>query len=150
GRFVTPGFIDGHTHLDAQVFWDPLGTCSSWHGVTTVVMGNCGFSLAPCRADQQDLVLRSLERAEDMPRASLLAGVASWDWETFPEYLDAVDRTPKGINYAGYVGHSALRTYVMGERAYEEVATDQDLRDMRGQLEESLRAGAIGFSTSRL
>ncbi len=150
GHFVAPGFIDGHTHLDAQVFWDPLGTCSSWHGVTSVVMGNCGFTIAPCREDEKDLVFRSLERAEDIPRESLLAGVGSWDWETFPQYLDAVARIPKGVNYSGYIGHSALRTYVMGERAYEEEAGEADLEAMRREVEDALRAGAIGFSTSRL
>ena len=145
-HMVAPGFIDCHTHLDAQMCWDPLGTCSSFHGVTSVVMGNCGFTLAPCRGDQQDLVLRSLERAEDIPRASMLAGI-SWDWETFSEYLDVVARLPKGINFAAYIGHSALRTFVMGERAFEESAGEEDLRQMCVEVESALRAGAIGFST---
>jgi len=148
GQVVAPGFVDGHTHMDAQVFWDPLGTCSCYHGVTSVVMGNCGFTLAPCAARDADLVLRNLERAEDLPREALLAGV-DWTWETFPEYLDALDRLPKGINYAGYIGHSALRTYVMGERAFEEAATEDDLRRMAHEVREAVRAGAIGFSTSR-
>src|SRR5437764_7733661 len=106
GHVVTPGFIDGHTHMDAQIFWDPLGTSSCWHGITSVVMGNCGFTLAPCREADADLVFRSLERAEDMNRTTLVNGV-SWQWETFPEFLDAVDRLPKGVNYSAYVGHSA-------------------------------------------
>jgi N-acyl-D-amino-acid deacylase len=148
GRFVTPGFVDGHTHMDAQVFWDPLGTCSCWHGVTTVVMGNCGFTLAPCREEEKDLAMRSLERAEDIARDAMLEGI-TWQWETYADYLDALDRTPKGINYSGYVGHSALRTYVMGARAFEETATEDDLRAMRREVESALRAGAIGFSTSR-
>src|SRR5215471_18685160 len=97
GHLVAPGFVDGHTHLDAQVFWDPMGTSASWHGVTTAVMGNCGFTLAPCREEQADLVFRSLERAEDMDRAALSAGV-TWTWETFPEFLDVLDALPKGIN----------------------------------------------------
>ena len=118
GHFVTPGFIDGHTHLDAQVFWEPLGTSACWHGVTSAVMGNCGFTIAPCRSTEKDLVLRSIERAEDIQREDVLTGV-DWRWETFPQYLDALDATPKGINYAAYVGHSALRAYVMGERAFE-------------------------------
>ena len=148
GQVVTPGFIDGHTHLDAQVFWDATGSSSCWHGVTTAVMGNCGFTLAPVRADQRALVVRNLERAEDIDPAALAAGI-DWSFETFPEYLDAVDRLPKGINFAAQVGHSALRTWAMGERAFEEQATEDDLVAMRGQLADSLRAGAIGFSTSR-
>ena len=148
GQFVAPGFIDGHTHLDAQVCWDPLGTCSSWQGVTSVVMGNCGFGLAPCRESEMDLVMRSLERAEDISRDAMLAGIR-WDWETFPDYLDALERLPKGINYAAYVGHSALRSYVMGQRSFEETASDDDVAAMRRELAAALRAGAIGFSTSR-
>ncbi len=148
GQVVTPGFIDGHTHMDAQVLWDPLGTCSCWHGVTTVVMGNCGFSLAPARPDARQLVVRNLERAEDISPAALAAGI-DWGWETFPEYLDQVDTRPKGINYAAYVGHSALRTWAMGERAFEQEASEADLDLMEAALRASLRAGAIGFTTSR-
>ena len=148
GHFVTPGFIDGHTHLDAQVCWDPLGTCSSWHGVTSVVMGNCGFTIAPIRADARHLALRSLERAEDISAEVLAAGV-DWQWETYAEYLDVVDRLPKGINYAGFVGHSALRPYVMGEAAFERAATDDELAAMHHEVTSAMRAGAIGFSTSR-
>ena len=122
---VTPGFIDGHTHLDAQVFWDPQGANSCWHGVTTAVMGNCGFTLAPVRDDARALVVRNLERAEDIDPTALAS--LEWRWETFPEYLDAVDRLPKAINYAANIGHSALRTWAMGERAFEEEATDDDL-----------------------
>ena len=117
GHVVTPGFVDGHTHMDAQIFWDPIGSCSCYHGVTSVVMGNCGFTLAPCRETEADMVFRSLERAEDLSRDAMLAGI-DWSWETFPEYLDAIDKLPKGINYAGYIGHSALRTYVMGAVSY--------------------------------
>jgi N-acyl-D-aspartate/D-glutamate deacylase len=148
GHVVAPGFVDGHTHMDAQVFWDPLGSNSCWHGVTSVVMGNCGFSLAPCAEKNKALVLHNLERAEDIPRPAMEAGIP-WSWETFPEYLDAVDALPKGINYAGYVGHSALRTHVMGERAMEEAASPDDLAAMTAALAEGLGAGAIGFSTSR-
>jgi len=148
GHVVTPGFIDGHTHMDAQVFWDAGGSSSCWHGVTSAVMGNCGFTLAPVRSDQRALVVRNLERAEDMDPAALAAGI-DWTFETFPEYLDAVDRLPKGINIAANVGHSALRTWAMGERAFEPGATEDDLALMKGQLADSLRAGAIGFSTSR-
>lgn len=148
GRFVAPGFVDGHTHLDAQVFWDPYATSPCWHGVTSAVMGNCGFTLAPCAEADMDLALRSLERAEDMSRACLLAGI-DWAWETFPEYLDVVERLPKGVNVAVYVGHSTLRTYVMGERAFAEAAGPDDLDAMRRHLAEGVRAGAAGFSTSR-
>ncbi len=148
GHVVTPGFIDGHTHMDAQVFWDPSGSSSCWHGVTTAVMGNCGFTLAPVNDDERALVVRNLERAEDINPAALAAGI-DWSFRTFPEYLDAVDRVPKGINYGAQVGHSALRTWAMGERAFEEEAKDDDLALMRRQLAESVRAGAIGFTSSR-
>ena len=147
-QIVAPGFIDGHTHMDAQVAWDPLGTCSCWHGVTSVVMGNCGFTLAPCRPDERHLVVRNLERAEDIPAEAMEAGI-DWTWETYAQYLEAVARWPKGINYAGYVGHSALRTYAMGERAFSEPATAQDLAVMKRELADALAAGAMGFTTSR-
>ena len=148
GHVVTPGFVDGHTHMDAQIFWDPIGSSSCYHGVTTVMMGNCGFTLAPCAEEDADFVFRNLERAEDLSREAMLAGI-KWSWETFPEYLDTIDALPKGINYGGYIGHSALRTYVMGERAFTEKATDDDLKRMRHEVQEAVRAGAIGFSTSR-
>ena len=146
---VTPGFVDGHTHMDAQVFWDPLGTCSCWHGVTSAVMGNCGFTLAPCRERSRT----SWCATSSGPRTSSrerLAGGHRLEWETFPEYLDAVDARAEGHQLrARNVGHSALRTWAMGERAFEEEATDDDLAVMRRQLEASIRAGAIGFTTSR-
>lgn len=148
GLVVAPGFVDGHTHMDAQVFWDPLGSCSCYHGVTTAVMGNCGFTLAPCKAEEADLVFRNLERAEDLSRDAMLEGIR-WNWESFPEFLDTVEGLPKGINYAGYIGHSALRTYVMGERAFTDAATEDDTRRMCALVKEALGAGAIGFSTSR-
>ena len=148
GQIVSPGFVDGHTHMDAQIFWDPLGTCSCYHGVTSVVMGNCGFTLAPCRKSEADLVFRNLERAEDISRAAMLNGI-KWRWETFPEFLDVLDDLPKGINYSGYIGHSALRTYVMGQRAFDHLATEDDLKAMAHQVQAAVRAGAIGFSTTR-
>jgi N-acyl-D-amino-acid deacylase len=148
GQIVAPGFIDGHTHMDAQVFWDPIGTCSCWHGVTTVVMGNCGFSLAPCAEKDKLMVMRNLERAEDISPKAMEAGI-KWSWDNFPQYLDAVALLPKGINYAAYVGHSALRTYVMGERAFSEEATSEDVAAMKRELRIAIRAGATGFSTSR-
>jgi N-acyl-D-aspartate/D-glutamate deacylase len=148
GLVVTPGFIDVHTHFDAQVFWDAPGTNSCWHGVTTAVMGNCGFTLAPASVDEAPLVVRNLERAEDISAVALAEGIA-WSWTTFPEFLDAVDALPKGINYAALFGHSAVRTHVMGQRAFEEAATDDDLRAMEAHLRAGLAAGAAGFSTSR-
>ena len=148
GHIVTPGFVDGHTHLDAQIFWDPLATSSCWHGVTTVVMGNCGFSLAPSREGERHLVIDNLEKAEDIPASALAEGV-HFGWQTFREYLDVVDRMPKGINAAVYVGHSALRTFVMGERAFDSAADADDLAAMERELVDALGAGAIGFTTSR-
>ena len=148
GHVVTPGFIDGHTHMDAQVFWDPLGSCSCYHGVTSVVMGNCGFTIAPCAERDAGFVFKNLERAEDISPGAMQAGI-EWSWETFPEFLDTVDELPKGINYAGYIGHSAIRTYVMGERAFTERASTDELGRMCDIAEEGVRAGAIGFSTSR-
>jgi N-acyl-D-amino-acid deacylase len=148
GLVVSPGFVDGHTHMDAQVFWDPLGTCSCWHGVTSVVMGNCGFTLAPCAEKDKHLVVRNLERAEDISGQAMAAGIR-WGWTTFPEFLDCVDALPKGINYAGYLGHCALRTYVMGERAFEQPATEDDLAAMERELRDAIRSGAMGFTTSR-
>ncbi len=148
GHVVAPGFIDGHTHMDAQVSWDPLGTCSCWHGITSVIMGNCGFSLAPCKESEKDMVMRNLERAEDIAPEAMNAGI-NWTWETFPEYLDSVERLPKGINYGAYMGHSALRTYIMGERAFTEEATESDLERMKQQVREAIQAGAMGFTTSR-
>ncbi len=147
GHIVSPGFIDVHTHMDAQIAWDPLGECSCFHGVTTAVMGNCGFTLAPVNSDARELVVRNLERAEDISAEAMAAGI-DWSWETYPQYLDFVDATPKGINYAGYVGHSALRTWAMGERAFEEAANADDIAMMAAQVQASMRAGAIGFTTS--
>ncbi len=148
GHIVSPGFVDGHTHMDAQIFWDPIGSCSSYHGVTSVVMGNCGFTLAPCKQEDADMVFRNLERAEDLSRDAMLEGI-DWRWETFPEFLDVIDELPKGINYAGYIGHSALRTYVMGERAFSDGASEDDVRKMQHLVKQAMQAGAIGFSTSR-
>jgi N-acyl-D-aspartate/D-glutamate deacylase len=148
GLIVSPGFIDGHTHMDAQVAWDRIGSCSCWHGVTTVIMGNCGFALAPCRPADREWFARCLTAVEDIPTEAMLAGI-DWTWETFPEYLATVDRLPKAINYGAYLGHSALRMYVMGKRALTEKATEDDLTRMVGAVKEAVRAGAMGFSSSR-
>jgi N-acyl-D-amino-acid deacylase len=150
GLVVTPGFVDAHTHMDAQVFWDEIGQASCWHGVTSAVMGNCGFTLAPTRPgdDGHGLVARSLERAEDIAAEAMDAGLP-WNWTTFAEYMDAIDATPKGLNYAASIGHSALRTWAMGERAFDGPATEDDLEVMATELRSALRAGAAGFTTSR-
>ncbi len=148
GHVVTPGFIDPHTHLDAQMFWDHVGANSCWHGVTTAVMGNCGFTIAPGSADQAPLLVRNLERAEDMSAAALDAGI-DWSWTTYPEYLDALDRLPMGINYAAQVGHSAVRCHVMGERAFTHTATEAELAAMAEHVRQAITAGAWGFTTSR-
>ncbi|MBS0520945.1 MAG: amidohydrolase family protein [Proteobacteria bacterium] len=148
GLIVSPGFIDGHTHMDAQVAWDPLGSCSCWHGVTSVVMGNCGFALAPCKPADRDWYARCLSAVEDIPTEAMAAGI-DWSWETFPDYMATVERLPKAINYGMYIGHSALRMYVMGRRALDEKAGEEDLRRMVLLVQEALKAGALGFSSSR-
>ena len=148
GLIVAPGFIDGHTHMDAQIAWDPIGSCSCWHGVTSVLMGNCGFALAPCKESEREWFARCLEAVEDIPTEAMLAGI-DWNWETFPEYLANVEALPKAMNYGSYIGHSALRMYAMGERALSEIANEDDLKFMGAAVREALAAGAIGFSTSR-
>src|SRR4051812_13164786 len=147
GHVVSPGFIDGHTHMDAQIFWDPQGSCSCWHGITSVVMGNCGFTLAPGSAAQRELIIRNIEDAEDIPSAAIAAAVR-WNWTSFREYLDVLDGLPKAINYAANIGHSALRTHIMGERAFSAKANRDDLGGMERELQDALDAGAIGFTTS--
>ena len=148
GLIVAPGFIDGHTHMDAQIAWDPLGSCSCWHGVTSVVMSNCGFALAPCKPADRDWYARCLSAVEDIPTEAMAAGI-DWSWETFPDYMATVERLPKAINYGMYIGHSALRMYVMGRRALGETASEDDMRRMALLVQEALRAGALGFSSSR-
>ena len=148
GLIVAPGFIDGHTHMDAQVNWDSLGSCSCWHGVTSVIMGNCGFALAPCPPDEREWFARCLTAVEDIPIEAMLAGI-DWSWESFPEYLATVERLPKALNYGSYIGHSALRMYVMGKRALSEPAIEDDVKRMVHAVKEALRAGAMGFSSSR-
>ena len=148
GHVVAPGFVDGHTHMDAQIFWDPLGTSSCYHGITTAVMGNCGFSLAPCAAQDKHMVVRNLQRAEDISPQAMEAGIR-WSWTTYPEFLETLEKLPKGINYASYVGHSAIRTFVMGERAFTEKATEDDLQAMERQVHDAICAGAVGFTSSR-
>ena len=144
---VTPGFIDIHTHYDAQVFWDPALRPSSYHGVTTVVAGNCGFTIAPTRPEHRDVIVHTLENVEDMDRATLTAGI-SWDFETFPEYLESVRRLGTVLNFTAYVGHSPVRLYVMGDGAYERAATAAEVQQMCQLVREAIDGGAAGFSTS--
>ncbi|MFN0162052.1 MAG: amidohydrolase family protein, partial [Burkholderiales bacterium] len=129
GLIVAPGFIDGHTHMDAQVMWDPLGSCSCYHGVTSVVMSNCGFTLAPCRPADRRLVADCLSYVEDISGDAMAAGI-DWTWESFGEYLAAVERRPKALNHAMYIGHSAVRMYVMGKRALTDLATPDEVKQM--------------------
>jgi N-acyl-D-amino-acid deacylase len=147
GLVVAPGFVDGHTHMDAQVFWDELGSSSCWQGVTTVVLGNCGYTLAPVRPGDTALLSRNIERAEDIP-SEALANAVPWSWSTFAEYLDVLDGLPKGVNLAQSIGHSALRIWAMGEAAYQGPATDAQLAEMKQELRRALQAGAIGLTTS--
>jgi N-acyl-D-aspartate/D-glutamate deacylase len=148
-RLVTPGFVDIHTHLDAQLAWDPIGTSSCWHGVTSVVMGNCGVTFAPCRPEDRATLAEMMESVEDIPAAAILDGLA-WDWETYGEYYDSIDRLAKGPNVGGLVGHSALRTYVMGEAGLDEApAGGDDIAAMARLVDEAMSAGALGVSTSR-
>jgi N-acyl-D-amino-acid deacylase len=148
GQIVAPGFIDIHTHYDAQVFWDPSLTPSSFHGVTTVVAGNCGFSIAPVRPESVPLLARTLQHVEDMSFDTLAAGVPWDEFETFPQYLDAISRRGTALNYSCYVGHTAVRMYVMGEEAYERAATPAELERMQSVVAEAMAGGAIGFASS--
>jgi N-acyl-D-amino-acid deacylase len=144
---VAPGFIDIHTHYDAQVFWDPALRPSSYHGVTTVVAGNCGFAIAPTRPEHHDVIVHTLENVEDMDPATLSAGIV-WDFETFPQYLESVRRRGTQLNFTAYIGHSAVRLYVMGDAAYERAATADEVERMCALVREAIEAGAAGFSTS--
>ena len=149
GRIVAPGFVDIHTHYDGQATWDAEMAPSSWHGVTTVVMGNCGVGFAPAKADRHDWLIALMEGVEDIPGTALAEGM-TWDWETFPEYLDALERLPRTVDVGTHVPHGAVRAYVMGERgARNEAPTETDIARMSAIVEEGLRAGALGFSTSR-
>src|SRR4029077_5006717 len=149
GKLVTPGFIDIHTHLDAQITWDALGAPSCYHGVTSVVMGNCGVGFAPCRTADRDYLMFLMEGVEDVPRAAMAAGIP-WAWESFPEYYRFLGSAPLGLNVGAHVGHCALRIHAMGERgATDERAGPEDLAAMQASLREAMAAGALGVSTSR-
>jgi len=148
GCAVTPGFVDVHTHYDAQVLWDPMVTISPWHGVTSAIMSNCGFGIAPTRPEHRGHILRTLERVEGMDLAALEAGMGDWGFTTYPEYLRRIERDGLGINLATYIGHTPVRLYVMGEAAVERKATQAEVAAMKALVKEALQAGAIGFSTS--
>ncbi len=147
GCIVAPGFIDIHTHYDAQVFWDPALRPSSYQGVTTVVAGNCGFTIAPTRPEHHQVIVQTLENVEDMDAASLTEGIV-WDFQTYPEYLELVRSRGTLLNFACYVGHSSVRLYVMGDAAYERAATPEEIASMCAIVVEAIEAGAAGFSTS--
>lgn len=148
GCVVTPGFVDIHTHLDAQLAWDPIASSSCWHGVTSVVLGNCGVTFAPCKPEDREYLAKMMESVEDIPAHSILSGL-SFDWETYGEYLQAIDRMPKGVNVGGMVGHCAVRFHAMGERSLDQDPTDADLKQMQESVDEAIGAGALGFSSSR-
>ncbi|HXQ43420.1 MAG TPA: amidohydrolase family protein [Acidimicrobiales bacterium] len=147
-QVVSPGFVDIHTHYDAQVFWDPWLTPSSFHGVTSVIAGNCGFSIAPIRSRDVALLARTLQHVEDMSFDTLSVGVPWDEFESFPQYLDAVERRGTALNYGCYVGHTAVRLFVMGEAAYERAATAEEVTRMQAVVADALDAGAAGFATS--
>ena len=148
GLTVTPGFIDLHTHLDAQIGWDKLVTSISWHGVTTALFGNCGVTFAPCKAADREFLAGMMETVEDIPKKAILHGLP-WNWESYGGYLDALEALGPSINVCGLVGHCATRFYVMGERAVEEPATEDEIRAMAALAGQSVKEGAVGFSTNR-
>ncbi len=148
-KFVTPGFVDIHTHLDAQIAWDPIASSSCYHGVTSVVLGNCGVTFAPCKPEDRTYLAELMESVEDIPAKSILSGLP-WTWETYGEYLKALDAMPKGVNVGGMVGHCAVRYHAMGERSLdEEPASADDIEKMCTLVDEAIGSGALGFSTSR-
>jgi N-acyl-D-aspartate/D-glutamate deacylase len=147
GLVLAPGFVDPHTHYDAQIAWDPLLTCSPWHGVTTVVMGNCGVGVAPVKSETREILMQDLVNVEAIPYDVMKAGI-DWQWESYGQYLDAVGRTGLGINVAGLVAFTPLRHYVMGEASFERAATADEIAAMRRLLREAMEAGAFGFSTT--
>ncbi|MBL6851935.1 MAG: amidohydrolase family protein [Alphaproteobacteria bacterium] len=148
GHVVSPGFIDLHTHLDAQIGWDPDLTPISWHGVTTALMGNCGVTFAPCKPKDREFLAAMMESVEDIPRQAIMTGLP-WTWEEYGDYLNSIEALKPGLNVAGLVGHSAVRYYVMGERSFEDQASDAEKKQMAEIVGRALDAGAVGFSTNR-
>ncbi len=149
GKTVTPGFVDIHTHLDAQIAWDPIASSSCYHGVTSVVLGNCGVTFAPCKPKDRNYLANLMESVEDIPAESINSGL-DWDWESYGEYLDALDRMDKGVNVGGMVGHCAVRYHAMGERSLDEApAGSEDIEKICELVDEAIGSGALGFSTSR-
>ncbi len=150
GKIVSPGFVDTHTHYDAQILWDRMLTISPWHGVTTVVMGNCGFGVAPTRPEHRETIMRTLEKVEGMSMEALEAGLGrDWPFESFPQYLDTIEKQGSAINVGVLLGHTPLRLYVMGEDSTEREATPEEIEHMREIVAEALDAGAVGFATSK-
>ena len=149
GLMVSPGFIDLHTHLDAQIGWDPQVTSVSWHGVTTALLGNCGVTFAPCKPSDREFLAGMMETVEDIPKNAILHGLP-WNWEFYGGYLDALEKLGPSINICGLAGHCAIRFYVMGERAVEEPATEDEVRQIAELAGRSVKEGAVGFSTNRL
>ena len=149
GKLVTPGWVDIHTHYDGQATWDPLLAPSSWHGVTTVVMGNCGVGFAPVKPEDRDFLIELMEGVEDIPGAALSEGI-DWQWESFPEYLDTLESIPRAIDVATQVPHGAIRAYVMGERCNTDYApAEAEVKEMAALVREGVEAGALGFSSSK-
>ncbi len=149
GLAVSPGFVDLHTHLDAQIWWDPQVTSVTWHGVTTALLGNCGVTFAPCKPSDREFLAGMMETVEDIPKNAILHGLP-WNWESYGGYLDALEALGPSINICGLVGHCATRFYVMGERAVEEPATEDEIRQIAEIAGQSVKEGALGFSTNRL
>ena len=149
GRAVTPGFVDLHTHFDAQAGWDPYLTPVSWHGVTTALFGNCGVSFAPCKPQDRDFLAGMMEIVEDIPKKAILEGLP-WDWESYGEYLDSIEKLNPAINITGMVGHCAARFYVMGERSITDNASDEEIEQIAALIGQSVKDSASGFSSNRL
>ena len=148
GMTVSPGFVDIHTHLDAQIGWDPEMTPICWHGVTTALIGNCGLTFAPCKPDDVEILAGMMETVEDIPKQAILSGLP-WNWEHYGEYLDTLEELKPSLNVAGLVGHSAVRYYVMGDRSFDEQATEAEKQQMADIVEKAMKDGAVGFSTNR-
>ena len=149
GMTVSPGFVDIHTHLDAQIGWDPEMTPICWHGVTTALIGNCGLTFAPCKPDDVEVLAGMMETVEDIPKQAILSGL-SWNWEHYGQYLDTLEELKPSLNVAGLVGHSAVRYYVMGDRSFDEQATEAEKQQMADIVEKAMKDGAVGLDYCHL